>query len=402
MIEAIKRIAKCVLYRLHGIKPVKSIPDGEIQMQKPQYPRTLFVLKYREDTYGDVYCENGNWGDSTQDRRPLSSGLFNSARLVCEMLDHHGVPVKLVHVIDNNFIHREIVAFKAEVVIIEAFWVVPEKFDELRAVCPNVKFIIRNHSEVPFLANEGIAFDWMLRYVRKPNVYMASNAPRMLSDTRFLVALENPEWDAEEVLYKAPYLPNYYPTTIYECDSVIVEAPDTVNIGCFGAVRPLKNTLLQAIAALKFAARMGWKLRFHINGGRIEMGGSPILKNLTQLFQHFPQHELVNHPWMPHDEFRKLVASMDFTMQCTFSETFNIVSADAVTANVPTVVSAEIAWAAKLMQADPTDSDAMAEALFRAWELSQANPDFNPNLPGLDRYNRESVKAWLPYLASMK
>jgi hypothetical protein len=403
MFTKLKEVAQCLLNRLFHKPDQHPAQDGDSQMSHPQYPRTLFVLKYRENSYGHPYGgvekENGNWGDATDDRKPLSSGLFNSARLVCEMLERHGVPVKLVHVTDNNKIHREIHEFKADVVIIEAFWVVPEKFDELYRVCPNVKFVIRNHSEVPFLSNEGIAFDWMLRYVQKPNVWMSSNAPRMLNDSRFLIGLENPEWSRAHLEHKVPLLLNYYPTPVFLGEHEPEQG--VINIGCFGAVRPLKNTMLQAIAALRFATRMNWKLKFHINGGRIEMGGSPILKNLYQMFSHFPQHELVNHAWMPHHEFRKLVSSMDLVMQVTFSETFNIVSADAVTSGVPTVVSSEIPWSDPLYQADPTSSYDMEETLQRVWELHQENPDSNPNLLGLDKYNRESEKVWLSFLASL-
>lgn len=367
-----------------------------------QYPRVLFVLKFREDTYGGADKENGNWGDGgEQARRPLSSGLFNSARMVAEMLEHRGVPTKLVHVVDNNCIHREIVQFNADVVIIEAFWVVPDKFDELRSVCPNVKFIIRNHSETPFLANESIAFDWMLRYVKHPNVFMSSNAPRMLEESRFLVKLENPQWTQDFVDLKTPYLPNYYPTRDCPATGAIRHASEFIDVGCFGAVRPLKNTLVQAIGALKFARRINKRLRFHINGGRIEMGGEPILKNLSQLFAHFPQHELINHPWMDHSDFRALVASMDVVTQVSFSETFNIVAADAVTQNVLTITSSEVPWAAPALHANPTSSTDIADAMHRAWELRKSHSGFNPSLQGLDQYNAESAKAWLRYLSDL-
>jgi hypothetical protein len=405
---SVKQIARHVLFAIHGMtvpdyaKSTEPSSTGETSMTT-QYPRVLFVLKLREDTYGGVEKENGNWGDGGEGaRRPLSSGLFNSARLVVSMLEQNGVTAKLVHVIDNSYIHREIVNFNAEVVIIEAFWVVPEKFDELYAVCPNVKFIIRNHSETPFLANEGIAFDWMLKYAQKPNVFMSSNAPRMLEESRFLIGQENPQWTQDTIHLKTPYLPNYYPTK--DCPttgSELCTDSEFINIGCFGAVRPLKNTLVQAIGAMKFARRLRKRLRFHINGGRIEMGGQPILKNLAQLFEHFPQYELINHPWMDHADFRKLVGSMDIVTQVSFSETFNIVAADAVTQNVLTITSSEVPWSARILQANPTSSSDIAEAMARGWALRESNLTFNPSILGLSHHNKESEKAWLNYLADL-
>lgn len=363
------------------------------------YPRTLFVLKYRDSDYGQPYCYSSSWGDSSV-KEPLSSGLFNSARMVVEMLASHGVPVKLVHVQDNSTIHRELVNFKADVVIIEAFWVVPEKFDELFSVCPNVKFVIRNHSETPFLANEGIAFDWIMKYVTKPNVIMSANAPRMYEETLHLVQHAHPEWTPEQVRAKVAYLPNYYPVeNATSCGSSYIDS-DYLNIGCFGAIRPLKNHMEQAIAALKLASKLGKKLRFHINGGRIEMQGEQTLKNLRSLFSHFHQHELVEHPWMPHQQFRKLIASMDLLTQVSFSETFNIVAADAVSQGVPTVTSPEVPWASWLFEADPTDSNDIAQTMNRALCIKRRFPKLNLSLIGLKKYDRLSVKEWLSFLHS--
>jgi len=380
----------------------QQVHEPPLVMRK-KYPRTLFVLKLRENPYdGSTYGkENGHWGDG-DGKQPLSSGLFNSARMVVEMLENEGVPVKLVHVVDNNKIHKEAVEFRAEVVIIEAFWVVPEKFDELRRVMPNVKFVIRNHSESPFLANEGIAFDWTLKYVRKPNVWMSCNAPRMLEETRFLVQEANPNWSAPEVHQKVVYLPNYYPA-----ENPVFQEPnlgrDYINVGCFGAIRPLKNHMEQAIGALKFARSIGKKLHFHINGGRIEMGGSPILKNLIQLFDHLePEgHELVLHRWRPHDQFKQLIASMDIVTQVSFSETFNIVAADAVMLGVPIVASAEIPWASRWIKTDPVNSTKIGETMLHAYRLKHRWPCLNPSLGGLRRYNGHSRLEWLKTLLEL-
>src|SRR5688500_11649943 len=107
--------------------------------------RILFILKARDatNTYG-YSCG-------------LSTGLLNSATFVQDMLDSNGFTTKLVVVIDNNDIDREVTAFRPTHVIIEALWVVPSKFQILKKLHPSVKWIVRLHSEAPFLANEGIA-----------------------------------------------------------------------------------------------------------------------------------------------------------------------------------------------------------------------------------------------------
>lgn len=348
-------------------------------------PRILFVLKWREQPYG---CD---WGDRKGDQ-PLSSGLYNSARFMADMLCEAGIPTKLVHVHDGNDIHRELVAFEATHIIIEAFWCPPYKFDDLRAVCPDVQFIVRNHSETPFLAQEGMAFQWSFEYLKRENVSLAPNSPRMLADTRFLVHRAFPDWTHDQLHGRVPYLPNFYPV-----DGAKFERKRDdgyLDIGCFGAVRPLKNTITQAIAALIFARSLGRRLHFHINGGRVEMGGASALKNLQAIFDAEPNAELINHAWMPHDAFRSLVARMDLVTQVSFSETFNIVCADAVSQGVPIVCSEEVPWSVPASRADPTDARSIAAAMQRVWKRRCW---WDPNKANLRRYSANSRAIWLKH-----
>jgi hypothetical protein len=353
--------------------------------------RVLFVLKYREAPYEN----NGySWGDSDGMGKPLHSGLYNSARMVMQMLNDQGIAdAKLVHVPDNNKIHKEIVEFQATHVVIEAFWVVPEKFEELHRVCPDVKFYIRNHSELPFLSNEGMAFDWIIRYVLTPNVYISSNAPRATGEIRKLLEHAYPGTAGVRTL--TPYLPNYYPLPEHIYRPSTWHRSKVLNVGCFGAVRPLKNHIVQAAAAIKAAEKLKKNLRFHINAGRVEMNGSPILKNLRQLFEKFPSHELIEVPWMVHDDFKAYIRqNIDLVAQCNFSETFNIVSADALSIGVPIVTSKEIAWSSELSRADPNSSTDIADVMVRVLWIKKNFPYFNLGVSGLKKYNQDSICHW--------
>src|ERR1700688_2506570 len=97
--------------------------------------KVLFVLK--KSGYGCNY----NYG---------TSGLLNSATFIVDMLNDSGVEAKLVIVNDNNDIDREVSNFQPDTVVIEALWVVPEKFDALKKLHPNVNWIVRIHSDLPF------------------------------------------------------------------------------------------------------------------------------------------------------------------------------------------------------------------------------------------------------------
>jgi len=210
-------------------------------------PRTLFILKYRHQSGGSKTLLK-------------HSGLFNSAMFVHEMLLANGYDSRLVQVIDNNEIDRQVTLNKPDVVIIEALWVVPEKFEVLRKLHPNVKWIIRLHSELPFLSNEGIAMDWINRYVVQPNVFVSANSERAQRDlSKYLAAHAN-----TELKDKLVYLPNYYPTSKNAVGSKLFVNGDTINVGCFGAIRPMKNHLLQAAAAVQYAEKHGLRCNFHI------------------------------------------------------------------------------------------------------------------------------------------
>lgn len=350
--------------------------------------KILFILKYREvydhDT-GGTYSKEG-----------LSSGLLNSARMVSEMLNKYGLngdpcEAKLVQVIDNNDIDREVFQFKPDICIIEAIWVVPEKFPVLCKLHPKVKWIIRNHSNIPFLAQEGSSFDWIAEYARQKNVYVATNTTASLADIRDLISQRIDGEHHGHLQNKALYFPNYYIAEVpprYEHKANHHE----VHVGCFGAVRPLKNHLEQAFAALRYAKAHNQRLFFHMNVGRTETGGAPVLKNIRALFKDSKHATLVEHGWMPHAKFVELIAQMDVSVQVSFSETFNIVTADAVMMGVPVVVSSEISWVNPRYRADPTNADDIMKKMEIAIS-DAAQGGQNINIAGLDSYNKRSHMA---------
>ena len=98
--------------------------------------------------------------------RTAASGLFNSAKFVADMLNAAGVKAKVEEVVDNNSIDKAVHDYRPNVAVIEALWVVPEKFDILKKFHPSVRWIVRLHSDIPFLAGEGIACDWIFGYLK--------------------------------------------------------------------------------------------------------------------------------------------------------------------------------------------------------------------------------------------
>jgi len=93
--------------------------------------KVLFILKRREDYNGIIHSQIG-----------LSTGLYNSASFVNDMLKAYKIESNLAVVIDNNDIDREVSKYKPTHVVIEALWVTPSKFAVLEKLHPNVKVIM--------------------------------------------------------------------------------------------------------------------------------------------------------------------------------------------------------------------------------------------------------------------
>ena len=343
--------------------------------------KILFILKRREDYNSITHSSTG-----------ISTGLYNSASFITEMLElsaDYGLRAKIVVVTDNNDIDREVTLYKPTHVIIEALWVVPSKFSELQTLHPSIKWIIRLHSEMPFMSNEGIAMDWIAEYSRFKNVIIATNALRMQKEIQLYLDIVNP--NNNPVIY----LPNYYPQKFKSKE--FNRDKEYIDIGCFGAIRPLKNTLLQAIAALEFADENDFYLRFHINSTRVEMKGEPHLHNLKGMFEQLADagHQLINHSWTTHDEFLNLCGEMDIGMQVSFSETFNIVACDFLSQGVPIVGSSEMPWISSFASASPTESKDIVKMLDRAYTYPKLNTMLN--IYNLKRYTNKTRNIWIKY-----
>lgn len=292
----------------------------------------LFVIK-------KFYDYNGH--------NQVSNGLKTSARFVIDLLHQEGFKAKLVEAIDGNCIDRLVTENKPRRVVLEAIWVTPAKLEELKRLHPHVKWTVRVHSEIPFLSMEGCAISWIFEYL-KLGVEVGFNSSQTVEDF--------------QSLGKVFYLPNYYPL---RKPRPAQKSTPVLNVGCFGAVRPLKNQLIQAFAAIEHAEKSGSKMTFHMNGSRIEQNGNNNLKNIEALFA-ATGHTLKLHPWLDHDDFLELVASMDICLQVSLSESFNLVSSDAVSMGVPLIGSSAVRWLPKVSQAEVGSVKSIADAIHRA------------------------------------
>ena len=347
-------------------------------MQKT--PKILFILKRRYDYDKELHYSMN-----------LSTGLYNSAMLVSDMLTNLKIENKIAVVTDNNSIDKEVKSYNPTHVIIEALWVVPNKFNVLTKLHPNVKWVIRIHSNTPFIANEGIAYEWMTKYLEYDNLVLAPNSFKMVEDLKTIansIGLEN-------VNDKIIYLPNYYTQKFHVKE--INKNSDTINIGCFGAIRPLKNQLIQASAAIRFADSINKKLVFHINGGRVEQRGENVLKNIQAVFEAVKDkgHRLEIHGWLDRKDFIDLCKKMDIGLQVSYSETFNIVSCDLLTNGVPVIVSKDIDWMSCLSKTDNNNIKKIARKMKLSYMFYKLVVTINQFK--LNNYLKKTKVIWVKY-----
>jgi hypothetical protein len=233
-----------------------------------------------------------------------------------------------------------------------------------------------------------MAIEWLRAYValKLKNFSLSSNSADVIDAFKHA-------YNIEVKYHPNIYCPDDYQQYNSDKNPVPVEHQHIIDIGCFGAIRPMKNQLLQALAAISFGNTIQKKIRFHINGDRVEMKGDSTFRNLENAFKN-TKHELVKHPWMDHKEFVRLVRSMDLGMQVSLSETFNIVAADFVWNNVPVVGSDEISWLSFLYRADPNDLHSIMNKLTTAYNGASVNLQ-RLNKWNLIRYNDDATKVWL-------
>ena len=325
--------------------------------------RVLFLLK--ENSYG-------NFGIA-------KSGLLNSVRLLVKALEQFVEEFKISVCVDANNIDREVWLFKPDICFIEAIWVTGKKLAEIKRLHPKVIFIIRIHSNIPFLAMEGSAIERLKEYNELQGVFISFN--NKFTNDYF-------GW-----LFIPIYLPNLYiDSNIMTC----IEEKKHVNIGCFGSIRPFKNQLLQAVAAINYGYNNDQIVHFHINYSRVEQQGDSVLKNIRSLFNG-TVHKLIEHRWMSHDDFLAVVSKMDLGLQVSVTESFNIVTADFISTHIPIIVSKDIYWMPPMLKVESNDAKELELKIKDV--LENKHKFIRKQSSALQRYNNEALEVWRNFLS---
>lgn len=284
--------------------------------------------------------------------------------MICDALPKHVVraPVESLEQIE-----MAIQLYNPKNVLVQSVWISDEEMRRLSARYPHIHFFIHIHSNIPFLACEAYSF-------ARFNEAKAHGWKLVFNDHR-----------AARCFPDSIYLPNIYSKEFIQ-HSPKPESEE-LNVICAGSLRPMKNHVTQALAAIMYAGDIGKKLKFHCNLTRSE-GGEGVHAALVGLFNAHPEHELVSVPWLDHDEFIKYCSTMDFGLQVSMSESFNIVAADYAAAGLPMVVSDEVDWAPKEVQAKS------GKAVNIAATMNIADMHVGDNRAALLSHNHYAMMAW--------
>ena len=290
--------------------------------------------------------------------------------------------VDLVKAIDHyNETHKEPLTH----IVISAPWLSAHDLKSIIHNWPRTKFVILSHSNVGFLQADPDGVSRLCQYVHlaetHKNLTVGGNSHKFA------------EWLARAYSTQSVWLPNIYPLSEVSWHKPL--GPDgTLHIGAFGAVRPEKNFMTAAGAALLIARSFNMDLVFHMSsGGEGDQGRTA--PAIDQMFENVHGAKVVRHNWQPWDEFIKTVSGMDLLLQLSYTESFNMVTADGILKSIPSVVSPAITWAPASWKAD---SDNVLEAAAVGVRLLTDENSVADGFQALSEHNTIAIRHWKQWL----
>jgi len=274
-------------------------------------------------------------------------GLGVAAINTVKVLRREGIKAHVWPVLSAADLRRRLEATPIRQAIIAAPWIPSVELQSLSNEFPDTHFAVNCHSNVGFLQADrnGVKLirEAMELELGTQNIHLAGNSRRFCGWVR--------------ATFGAPcaYLPNLY---ALDSDAVWQRSPftdGTLRIAVFGATRPLKNLMSAAGAALEISQRLRVPLELWMSSGRAEAGGDTVIGAVEEMLRSLPHVKLVLNSWQPWPKFRKVVAHMHLLLQPSYTESFNMVTADGVAEGVPSVVSNAIDWAPEHWKANVDD-----------------------------------------------
>jgi hypothetical protein len=272
-------------------------------------------------------------------------------------------------------------------VVVSAPWIPTPKMQAMLMAFPDVHFAVNSHSNIGFLMADpsGIkllreAGELALGY---HNFSVAGNSSKFVS-----------AWEHMYGVHTA-WLPNLY--NVETARHVGHRTPwhkGVLRLGVFGATRPLKNMVTAVGAAVELSSRLKADVEIWMSSGR-EEGAGRIPSAIEELTTGLPHVKVVKSGWQSWPKFRQVVRHMHLLLQPSYTESFNMVTADGVIEGVASVVSDAIDWAPADWVANADNVDDVARVAQRLLHDTHA---VDEGQHALRRYVHAGLAAWREYL----
>lgn len=325
-------------------------------------------------------------------------GLNVAGYTTAKYLRDHGIDaeafavrnnIDVVHTIDNLNNHAaaaSVIIGKHKPVthvIISAAWLTLHDLKSLVSHYKHINFVVLSHSNIGFLQADPNAILLFRKFAQLSKQYPNL---RVGGNNRPFVEWFNRVYNYEQCVY----LPNLYPTKRVRSK---VWNGGLLKVGAFGAIRPEKNFMTAAAAAMIMHSRLWSDMELHMSTGG-DGCRSTTLPAIEEMVEGVKGVKLVRHNWQHWDNFIKLIGSMDILLQVSYTESFNMITADGVSVGVPSVVSPVITWAPEQWKADP---DNAMEVACVGMEIL-ANDQRYRGADALLAHDKRGLKHWKQYL----
>jgi len=317
-------------------------------------------------------------------------GLGVSALNTAKVLKRHGLSVNVLAI--NSVVDLDAYLLKNPSithVVISAAWIPVLDLGNVIIKHPDVEFAANIHSNVGFLQADANGVTLLRSYVHL--------ARELLNFRVGGNSLKFVDWLSEAYTVEGVFLPN-----LYDLDSTCqTNKPlyngGTLRLGAFGASRPLKNFMTAAGAAISISKELRVPVDFWLSGGRQEGGGS-IVKAIEAMLRSQPNVTLKILNWAAWPEFLDFIETLHLMFQVSYTESFNMVTADGIARGVPSVVSEAIDWVPSRWIAHMDDPLDCARAGRNLITDPHAVVD---GVQALERHNQRGLCAWTDFLAIM-
>ncbi len=315
-------------------------------------------------------------------------GLGVTALNAAKSMRAMGIQADVWPIISAADLRSQLTKSGATHVVVSAPWIQTADLARLCADFPETRFAVNCHSNLGFLQADPSA----MRLVREGldlgrctwNFQIAANCERLA------------RW--VESAYGQPCLrlPNVYYLGDRPAPKRERYTAGTLRIGAFGATRALKNLLTAAGAAVEIANARRADLEFWISSGRNE-GAGPVIDAVKQMMHGLPHVKLVENGWQTWPQFRQTVRHMHLLLQPSYTESFNVVTADGVAEGVPSVVSNAIEWAPDSWKAQVDDAGDIARV---GLKLLSGSTAAKQGYVALLTHNSKAFAHWRAFIRS--